>query len=58
MLGDNVSGGGMMMTYENSIVQAVKQADIKYRGEQSFDQIKKKRRSVNSNGGVPQARSK
>jgi hypothetical protein len=42
--------GEGMMTYENSIVQAVKHADHKYR-EQSFDQIKRKRRSVNTAGG-------
>lgn len=43
--------GEGMMTYENSIVQAVKHADNKYR-EQSFDQIKRKRRSVNSGAHV------
>ena len=42
--------GEGMMTYENSIVQAVKHAELKYR-EQSFDQIKRKRRSVNAVGG-------
>lgn len=40
--------GEGMITYENSIALAVKQ-DLKHR-EQSFDQIKRKRRSVNNGG--------
>ena len=49
--------GEGMVTYENSIVQAVKYADQKYR-EQSFDQIKRKRRSVQTQGAQVAVRPK